>query len=72
MVFHFNQIHKQLGTKTVTFTVTGNKAADLPLGFGKCSLHLLTHRLINVNIFSGIPCNPANTSVIGQRTHNDT
>lgn len=70
--FHFHQIYKQLGIKSVTFTMTSNKAADLPFRFGKCSLHLLTHRLINVNIFSCIPGNPANTSVIGQRSRKDT
>lgn len=69
--FYFLKIPKQLGTKSATFTITSNKAADLPLRFGKCSLHLFTHRLINVNIFSCIPSNPANTSAIGQQTRKD-
>lgn len=73
--FHFHQIHKQPETKSVTFPITCNRAADLPVGFCKRSLHLLTHRLVNVDVFGRIPANPASTSVVGQkrvRTREDT
>lgn len=69
--FHFHQFHKQPETKSVTFPITCSRAADLPVGFCKRSLHLLTHRLVNVDVFSRIPANPASTSVIGQQTRED-